>query len=131
MSYSAENPRYIAYTTNAFGTVESGRTNRKAEAWRLADAATKEAELSRAGINHTAAIFDRGAGTSGSMVYRTSASRGGARPGAGRKAKDPAGAGETFTFRLAGEARARIEAQPEGQRSEFLRLAILAYQLPA
>ena len=67
--FTTENPRYIAYTTNAFGTVEAGRTNRKAEAWAMANAATKQAAADRSGIDHTAAIFDKATGTSGSMSY--------------------------------------------------------------
>lgn len=68
--FTAENPRYIAYTNNAFGTTEAGRTNRRAEAWAMAEAATKQAADARPGINHEAAIFDKAAGTNGNMGYR-------------------------------------------------------------
>lgn len=52
-------PRYIAYTSNAFGHTEAGRTNRKATAWTLARAATTQAKSERPNIDHTAEIFDK------------------------------------------------------------------------
>ena len=45
MKFSAENPRYTAYTNSAYGYVEVGTANRKAAAWKLADEAAKHANL--------------------------------------------------------------------------------------
>jgi len=71
MKFSVENPRYIAYTNNAFGRTEAGRSNRKAEAWSMAEAATKQAAADRPGINHDAEIFDKGANNGqGSLITR-------------------------------------------------------------
>ena len=69
--FTTENPRYIAYTNNAFGRTEAGRTNRKAEAWHMAESATKEAATNRPGINHDAEIYDLGANNGqGGMTTR-------------------------------------------------------------
>ncbi|MET4106048.1 hypothetical protein [Hymenobacter sp. UYP22] len=70
MKFSAENPRYIAYTNSAYGYVEVGTANRKAEAWKLADDAVKQANIDNVFASH-AEIYDKAANNGqGGMSFR-------------------------------------------------------------
>lgn len=70
MKFSTENPRYTAYTENAFGNTEAGTRNTKAGAWALAKAAARAAAADRPGIDHTASVYDRGANSGrGGMIH--------------------------------------------------------------